>query len=90
METSVDLGIHFIYHLLFNNSVYERSIMIFKRMLGPVFTGLRKESDGKNGGMLYKMTPKEQIALKEAKKIVSSYNSKVGHPFKYGQGRLDE
>ncbi len=59
-------------------------------MLGPVLTGFKKETGEKADGRFYKMSSKEQIALKEARKIVHVYSSKVEHPFKSGQGSLDK
>lgn len=63
--------------------------MIFKRMLSPVLTGLKKDSE-KSDGLNDQMSLKEQIALKEARKIVRVYGSKINHPFKYGEGPLQK
>jgi len=59
-------------------------------MFGSALLGLKKESAGKTERTLCKMSSKEQMALKEARKIVRLYGSKIEHPFKYGQGSLDQ
>lgn len=64
--------------------------MFLKRMLSPVLTGFRKDNPEKSERLTGEMSHKEEIALKEARKIVRVYGSKVVHPFKYGQGSLDK
>ncbi len=59
-------------------------------MLSPVLMGLKKEDSAKSDRLLGEMSHKEIIALKEARKIVRVYSSKVDHPFKYGQGSLEK
>lgn len=59
------------------------------RMLEPVFTGLKKDSQGNKEGRLYKMSTKERLALKEARRIVSNCSVRIEKPFRYGQGNLE-
>jgi hypothetical protein len=64
--------------------------MIFKRVLGPVIAGLKKETESRTESRFYKMSTKEQMALNEARRIVRRCALKVDHPFKYGQGSLEK
>lgn len=64
--------------------------MNFKQVLAPVIASLKKESEKNAEGIFYKMSSKEQMALKEARRIVQRCGLKVEHPFKYGQGSLEK
>ena len=61
-------------------------MVILKKLLEPVLTGLRKELVGKQDGTFYQMSTSERMALKEAQRIVKGCGLRVEQPFKYGQG----
>jgi hypothetical protein len=60
-----------------------------KKILAPVFLNFKKPVFVESEESFCKMTIAEKNALKEARKIVKSYSTKLDNPFKSGYGSLD-